>query len=82
MTDPKAFISYSWTSPQHAEWVISLATQLRENGIDVILDKWDLKEGHDAVAFMEKMVADPDIKKVIVVLDRGYVDRQMGGKAV
>jgi len=39
---PKLFISYSWTSPAHEQWVISLATDLRENGVDVILDKWDL----------------------------------------
>lgn len=77
---PKAFISYSWTSPEHGEWVIQLASQLRENGVDVILDKWDLKEGHDAVAFMEKMVADPDIKKVVVVLDSGYVEKADGRK--
>ncbi len=82
MPNPKAFISYSWTSPEHGDWVIELASQLRENGVDVILDKWDLKEGHDAVAFMEMMVTDPDIKKVIVVLDRGYAqkaDSRKGG---
>jgi cobalamin-dependent methionine synthase I len=55
--------------------VIQLANQLTENGIDVTLDKWDLKEGHDAIAFMEKMVADPEIKKVIVILDRSYAEK-------
>ena len=49
---PKLFISYSWSSPDHEQWVVKLATELRESGIDVILDKWDLKEGHDAHAFM------------------------------
>ncbi len=38
--------------------------------MDAILDKWDLKEGHDAIAFMEKMVIDPSVKKVIMVTDR------------
>ena len=61
--NPKLFISYSWSSPEHQTWVVSLATELRESGVDVILDKWDLKEGHDAFAFMEKMVTDPEIKK-------------------
>ena len=56
--------------PEHQKWVLDLATQLRENGVDVTVDKWDLKEGHDAIKFMEKMVTDPEIKKVIVVLDR------------
>ena len=40
MTAPKTFVSYSWSDPQHQQWVIDLATQLRENGVDVILDKW------------------------------------------
>lgn len=65
--NPKLFISYSWSSPDHEQWVLDLATELREDGVDVILDKWDLKEGHDAHAFMEKMVTDPGIKKVALV---------------
>lgn len=80
--NPKLFISYSWSSPEHENWVFDLATELREAGIDVIFDKWDLKEGHDAFAFMEKMVTDPDIKKVVIVCDRIYAekaDRRSGG---
>lgn len=75
MTAPKTFISYCWTSRQHQQWVIDLATQLRENGVDVILDKWDLREGHDAIAFMEKMVTDPSVSKVVMVFDRAYADK-------
>ena len=54
--NPKLFISYSWSSEEHGQLVIDLATSLRESGVDVILDKWDLREGNDATAFMEKMV--------------------------
>lgn len=72
MTAPKLFISYSWSNAEHEQWVIELASSLRESGVDVILDKWDLKEGHDAVAFMEKMVNDPEIKKVIIICDEKY----------
>jgi hypothetical protein len=43
--------------------------------VDVVLDKWDLKEGNDANAFMEKMVSDEEIKKVILVIDEQYSDR-------
>ena len=75
---PKLFISYSWTSAEHEQWVINLATELRESGIDVILDKWDLKEGHDANAFMEKMVTDPEIKKVALICDRNYAEKADG----
>jgi hypothetical protein len=73
MDNPKLFISYCWTNSAHENWVIDLAKELVENGIDVILDKWDLKEGNDAVVFMEKMVSDPNIKKVLIISDRQYV---------
>lgn len=82
MSSPKLFISYCWSSADHEEWVLRLGTELRENGVDVILDKWDLKEGNDANAFMEKMVADDDIKKVILVIDEQYserADKRKGG---
>jgi len=75
MKNPKVFISYSWSSLQHEQWVINLATELRQAGVDVILDKWDLKEGYDAIAFMEKMVTDPEIKKVIIVSDYVYAQK-------
>ncbi|MGP8337760.1 MAG: SEFIR domain-containing protein [Methanosarcinaceae archaeon] len=73
--NPKLFISYSWSSPEHEQWVHDLATELVDAGIDVIYDKWDLKEGHDAYAFMEKMVTDPDIKKVAIVCDKIYAEK-------
>ncbi|MES5323620.1 SEFIR domain-containing protein [Alcaligenes phenolicus] len=78
MIAPKLFISYSWSNAEHEQWVINLASELRESGVDVILDKWDLKEGHDAVAFMEKMVTDPDIKKVAIICDEKYAAKADG----
>ncbi|WON73494.1 SEFIR domain-containing protein [Nitrosospira sp. Is2] len=78
MCNPKLFISYSWTSQDHEAWVVQLATDLRESGIDVILDKWDLKEGHDAHVFMERMVSDPEIKKVALICDKVYVQKADG----
>ncbi len=69
------FISYSWTSAEHGAWVLGLATELRESGIDVILDKWDLKEGHDTHAYMEKMVTDPQVEKVILICDKSYAEK-------
>lgn len=76
--NPKLFISYSWTTPLHEQWVLNLATELRESGVDVILDKWDLKEGHDAHAFMEKMVSDPEIIKVAIICDKLYAEKANG----
>ena len=58
--------------------MLQLATEQRESGVDVILDKWDLKEGHDANAFMEKMVSDPSIKKVVLICDKIYAEKTDG----
>jgi hypothetical protein len=33
-----------------------------------------LREGHDAVQFMEAMVTNPEITKVVVVSDKQYAD--------
>ena len=75
MKATKVFVSYSWSSPEHEEWVLDLATSLRESGVDAILDKWDLQEGQEANAFMERMVSDEEIKKVIIVCDRTYAEK-------
>jgi hypothetical protein len=79
---PRLFVSYSWSTPEHERWVIDLATELVQSGVDVVLDKWELREGHDSVAFMEKMVTDSSITKVILVCDQTYsakADGRAGG---
>lgn len=82
---PKVFISYSWTSDEHEEWVINLATRLRKDGVDAFIDKWRLKPGHDRFVFMEQMIVSEEIHKVIVVCDKGYkekADQRIGGVGV
>jgi TIR domain len=72
MSGPKLFISYCWSSPEHERWVLQLAEGLVSQGIDVILDKWNLLPGHDAHAFMESMVTDPTVTKVVMICDEKY----------
>lgn len=72
---PKLFLSYSWTTPEHETWVTELAQELNDNGIHVVYDKWDLKEGQEANAFMEQMVTDPTVTKVLMICDKKYADR-------
>jgi len=79
---PKIFISYSWTNPKHEEKVINLAERLVSDGVEVIIDKWDLKEGQDMFNFMETMVKSDDVKKVLIILDKKYAekaDKRTGG---
>lgn len=77
-----AFISYSWTTEKHEDWVLQLANRLMQDGVDVKLDKWHLKEGQDKFAFMESMVTSDDIHKVLIILDKKYAekaDARLGG---
>lgn len=78
---PKAFISYSWTSHGHQALVQQWAEQLVADGIDVVLDVYDLKEGHDKFAFMERMVTDPSVTHVLVICDRLYAEKADARKA-
>jgi hypothetical protein len=68
-------VSYSWTSPAHETWVLNLAKELVELGVDVILDKWTLREGADKYASMEKMVTDPSVRKGILICDQLYAEK-------
>jgi len=61
---PKVFISYSWSSSQHEQWVLDLAERLSNDGIVVVLDKWDIKEGQDKHVFMEQMVNDLELRNI------------------
>jgi formylglycine-generating enzyme required for sulfatase activity len=56
MEFPRCFISYSWDSDQHREWVRKLATRLRACGVDAILDQFHCAPGTDLTKFMEKSV--------------------------
>jgi len=79
---PKVFISYSWTDPPHEQRVIALAMRLVSDGIDVVLDKWDLQVGQDKYRFMEQMVNDPTVDKVLMFSDSVYsakADGRAGG---
>lgn len=78
-TTKKVFISYSWAVQDK---VIELAERLIANGIDVILDVYDLKEGQDKYAFMEQSVNNPEVDRVLIVCDKTYkekADNRAGG---
>ncbi len=57
------------------------AEQLIADGIDVVLDIYDLKEGHDKFAFMERMVTDKDVTHVLVICDKVYAEKSDARKA-
>ena len=75
---PVVFVSYSHDDDTHKAWVIELSSVLRTNGVDVVLDRWDLRPGADAAVFMEEGVRDSE--RVVVVCSNDYVERANSGE--
>lgn len=76
----KAFISYSWDSDEHKEWVRTLAIRLRSDGVETVLDQWHLIPGDQLPAFMEKAIRESDY--VLIVCTPHYKEkseRRLGG---
>lgn len=75
---PKVFISYSHDSPEHKKWTANLSSELVDNGVDVILDQWDLGLGDDVPKFMEKSVSEAD--RVLMICTEAYVRKANEGQ--
>ncbi|WP_442577142.1 toll/interleukin-1 receptor domain-containing protein [Microbacterium sp. F51-2R] len=79
---PRAFLSYAWSGPAQLARVKTFADRLLGNGIDVLLDIYDNRPGHDLAAFMERTVTDDSVGFVLVIADRAYAtkaDARQGG---
>ena len=72
MNIPKVFVSYSHDSEEHKDWIKNLCTKLRKNGVDVILDQWDLRLGMDRTVFMEEL---KDSDRVLIICTDNYVKK-------
>ncbi|QHI68734.1 toll/interleukin-1 receptor domain-containing protein [Tichowtungia aerotolerans] len=78
MAIPKVFISYSHDSQEHKQWVLDLATRLRNHGVDAIIDQWELRPGDDLPHFMETHLSTSDY--VLMVCTEKYVEKANMGK--
>ena len=67
---PKVFISYSWESKEHSDWVKSLADKLLADGIESIIDSYDVSPGDRLPKFMESSIRDSDY--VIIICTEEY----------
>lgn len=77
MVIPKVFVSYSHDSQDHKKWVLDLAIRLRSNGVDAIIDQWELKPGDDLPHFMETHLANSDY--VLMICSDRYVSKANSG---
>ncbi|AYL98885.1 toll/interleukin-1 receptor domain-containing protein [Mucilaginibacter celer] len=62
---PKCFISYAWDRPAHQGWIKQFASQLRNDGVETILDQWHAVPGTQLPEFMEQAVRDSDFVLII-----------------
>lgn len=70
---PRVFISYAATDKDNAAWAKSLATVLRENGVDARLDTFHLKPGFDLPQWMTNEVIMAE--KVLLICDKHYMEK-------
>lgn len=70
---PRVFISYSHDSTAHKNWVRGLARRLQSNGVDIVLDQWDVQPGDDVTAFVEKGLR--ECNRVLIVCTPQYIQK-------
>lgn len=71
---PTVFVSYSWSSKEHETWVENLAKKLRADGINALLDKWEIEPGNDISYYMER-IGSKEIAKILAICDNKYTQK-------
>lgn len=72
---PKIFISYSWESDEHKDWIRLLAERLTQNGVNVRLDQWHIILGQSLTQFMEAEVHSCEF--VLIVCTKDYCRKSL-----
>jgi hypothetical protein len=72
---PRAFVSYAWSGPVHMDRVRAFADRLIGAGVEVIIDIYDNRPGHDLYAFMERVATDESVGFVLVIADQIYAEK-------
>ena len=73
---PTVLISYSHDSPAHADRVLALSDHLRADGIDCILDQYEVSPPEGWPRWMEREVQSADF--VLMICTPTYYRRVMG----
>jgi hypothetical protein len=75
---PKVFVSSLHDGQEHKDWVLTLSTRLVANGVNVLLDQWDLNLGGDLPRSVESGLTEAD--RVLTACTEGYVGKANAGK--
>lgn len=74
------FISYSWDSEEHKTWVLELANRLVKEGVNVILDRYELRPGKSLSHFVETSIKKAD--RIVIIFTPNYklkAEKRAGG---
>ncbi|HEV3073593.1 MAG TPA: TIR domain-containing protein [Thermoanaerobaculia bacterium] len=52
---PTCFISYAWGVPEHEQWVLRFARDMRNARVDVLLDRWHNLPGTSLSRFIDRV---------------------------
>lgn len=70
---PELFISYSWDSQEHKEWVHKLYSILRDNGVEVLIDRYEVFLGSNLENYMIQGLN--DCRYVLCICTEGYLGK-------
>lgn len=71
--EPTVFISYTWDDEFDREWVSLFSERLRENNVQVTLDRWGLEFGDHLPEFMANAIANNNF--VLIICTPRYKSR-------
>jgi TIR domain len=71
---PKVFVSYA-QSEERTSWISDVCERLMHDGVDVVVDLYELPHSADIHAFMERCVNDPSITRVLMFCDALYCEK-------
>ena len=75
----KAFISYKWEGENTRKWVEQFARDLRLNGVDAVLDVWEVEYGDSFIKYMTRNIPAADVFFFIMTPDSiGAVEAEEG----
>jgi hypothetical protein len=62
---PKVLISYAYEGSEVEDWVVGLASRLRGDGIETLLDRWAVRPGYYLTYFMESAIRESNNVRIV-----------------
>lgn len=72
----EVFVSYSWDNEEHIKAVLALSNRLRADGIDCVLDQYEVSPHEGWPRWMDRKIATASL--VLVICTQTYYERVMG----